>query len=406
MATGIAAAMLTELQGLARVHPVFELTLSGTTHRFASQPIASESQGAYEPFVTNWGIIERSAGAARDYSLQNPRTTVDIYDQDRVLQKAIGGPSSGAIIDSTAKIILRSFNVAQASHYTLVDGIVADYRLAGNRLCQFVLTPDDRALRVSGNEIPTILPHDWPRAPDASYGTDGQAVYGEHHSTAIEGATGLINCTMIDEDNNYWYVSIGSVSDVVNVWRNGTLATSDFTLSTWTLSTGVVSVIKDDTDTSTSSDTITADVDGTEETTNWTMITDPIEVLEDFFSNYTSVSTNATHLAETQNFLSDRGHVCAKVVKSSDKPLDVLNDICKSYKVAPMWSWDWTLGIRPFNPAPSTIYVDSRHIHQRKALSEIQGKNHRQLSTPRRLECLRFSTEGARSGSHAHFRDR
>ena len=153
MPTGIAEAMIAELQGLARVHPVFELTLSGTTHRFASEAIASESQGRYEPFVKNWGTIERTAGESKDYALQNPRVTVDIYDKDRVIQKAIGGPSSGVVIDSVAQIILRSFNVAVGNHYTLVDGIVTDYRLTADRAWQFVSTPDDRALRFSSNNI-------------------------------------------------------------------------------------------------------------------------------------------------------------------------------------------------------------------------------------------------------------
>ncbi len=380
MPTGIAAAMLTELQGLARVHPVFELTLSGTTHRFADLPIASESQGRYEPFVQQWGIIERGISGPGDYSLQNSRTTVSVYDAKRVLQKAMGGPSSGALLDSVAKIVLRSFHVAQASHYELVDGIIADYRLTGDRTWQFVIAPDDRPLVISSNEIPTILQHDWTNLPKTSIGVDGQAVYGHHLSTGVEGATGLVNCTMIDEDNHYWYISVGTLEEVINVWRNGTLDTSNFTVSSWTTKSGALyTVIQDDLGTSTDSDTITVDVKGIEDSTTLAMITDPVEVLEDFLTNYTTVSINSTHFTETKAFLADRGHVCAKVIKSSDSPLSVLNNWCKSFKISPFWAWDWTLGIRPYNPAPSTIYLDSRHINQvkQKILSNIEGSTDR-----------------------------
>jgi len=396
MATGIASAMLTELQGLGRVFPVFELTVGGTTYRFAEGPIASESQGRYEPFVESWGIIDRGVDL-RGYSLLSSDTEVIIYDKDRVFQKLIGGPGGGAIIGATAKIVLRSYNVVAASHYTIFDGVASDYKLLGDHIWQFTLTPDDLSLRASGNKIPTLASADWfSELPAASVGADGQIVYGEHISSGVEGATGMVNCTIVYDSGSasWWYVSIGVVEEVIAVWRNGTLATSDFDLNeAWTINGAIYSLIKDTTGTSTEDDTITIDVKGVEDNGlgTGTLITDPIDMIQHFLVNFVfgsyptgsssgewlSVSgkpINTTHLGETKTFLSDRNHRCAKVITSSDNPLTVLNDFCSDYKINPFWSWDWDLGIRALDPAAS-IYSDTQIVQvKHKILSELRGQ--------------------------------
>jgi len=381
MSTGIAADMLTELRGKARVFPTLDLTLAGTTYRFASEPIASESQGRYEPFVQRWGIIERGIDL-HGYALQNPRITVVVYDRDGVIRETTGGPASGAVMDSDADIVLRSYYVPAVSHYTIVDGVVADYPLIGDHLYQYVITPDDRALHADSNNIPTLVNADWfSGLPSSSRGMDGQIVYGEHISSAIEGATGMVNCTMVYDTGtySYWYVSIGAVDEVIAVWRNSTLATSDFSLSeSWTINGATISLIRDTTGTSVETDAITVDVRGVKDN-DGVMISNPVDMVKHFFDQfvfgaYPTGSTagawlassgmfNSTHLAETSSFLSNRNHTCAKVITSSERPIDVLNNWCESHKCNPFWSWDWKLGLRILNPAVESTYTD-HHIKQ------------------------------------------
>lgn len=227
--SSLPAAMLTELQGQARVHFTMDLTLGSTTYKFAKYPIVSEANGEYYPYVQKFGSVTRTSSFP-SFGLSNVRTTVDIFDEDRDLQKAIGGARNGMIVGSACNIVLRSFYVAEASHYTVLPGIVKDYRLMGDRKWQFVIGVDDRILDSTFN-IPHVKIDIW-KNMEADLETDGRIYFGKWESTGVTGSSGMVECILVDPEQGLWYVSYGSMDEVKNIYVDGTSDTNFTVLGT------------------------------------------------------------------------------------------------------------------------------------------------------------------------------
>lgn len=398
MATALSAAMRTELQGLSRVVPVFEITLAETTYKFAQEPVASSSAGMYLRRVVKggWGQLTRTAGG-RDMALKTPQMSVTIQDLDRTLSKAIAGPAAGSVVGSAGDVFLRSAHVDASDHYQLFDGVVADYVYAGDLIWRFILRPTNESILSNQNNIPTVLEPDFPLAPEASHGLDMQVIYGRHHGEGVPGATGMVPTICVDSTNDWFLVSYGRIKTVYRVFRGGTDATVDFTLEYKNANGKFVSIVRDTAGTSTATSEITCDLDGLETVGDGsgTMITNPATQLEHFLTNFAfgawptgnipttseqdwlsvaSFPISEANFTETEGFLSDRNLEGSRILTTSDTPLDVINAFCQEYQLSPMWSSAWEIGVRPIPISSTSIYLDDAHVRPKDVLSKITMK--------------------------------
>ena len=373
MPSGISAAMLQEVkEHPERVFATFELDLDGTTHKFSDEYVKSNGSGMYLKKVSGWDDFERPAFGS-GYNLEGASGGVQIEDDDEVLGKAIGGGARMAMVHAKARGYWRSDSVDHADHYKFFDGRVIDWRIAKSRTYDFELGPDTLCLESEENNIPRISATDWPNAPEkiiASGGSPGQVVYGKHRSAGNAGSAGMVPTVPVDKLNNYWYVSIGKIiqANVITVYRNGD-ETSDFTVE-WILRNGTFyTVLKHTPNTADQeSDTVTVDmngVDGNGDGESGFDVKNPIDGISHFLTNFvfnayptgtadgeiwldvSSAPIDESLFDVAGAFFSNRGYEIARVLKTTDRGIDVLNGFCEEMKVSPFWSSNWTLGILP-----------------------------------------------------------
>lgn len=375
--SSLPAAMLTELQGQARVHFTMDLTLDGTTYKFAKYPIVSEANGEYYPYVESFGSIKKTLGFPA-FGIQNVRSTVNIFDYDRTLQKKIGGSAGGKIVGATCNIVLRSFHVAEASHYTVLPGIVKDWRITGDQKFQFVIGVDETPLRTPF-KIPRKTREIFPNIDESVEDEDGAIYFGNHFSSGITGATGMVEAKLIDTAKNYWYVSYGTVTDVTNIHVDG-VSDTDWTVIGTQVAGGPdptsffngrpYTIIEDTASTKrTAENTVTCDVEGPERqgdgSGDTTTETDPVILLRIILCNFVyndypigatkpnpggwaffgqSVSDANTPYNDTINsVLEMEGATMSAKITSSMTPLTFLKDWAETFGV---WlGWDTNLEI-------------------------------------------------------------
>ncbi len=285
MGTAVSADLQTELDGQRRVFPVFEVTLDGTEYRFAKAAIASTSKGVYSPYIQSIASFSTSIGFP-SLGLGQPRVNVSLYDQERVLQKAHGGPAGGHVMGSTARIWYRSDFVAAGEHYKAVDGVLVDFG-GRDRMLEYAIGPD--ALPLQGLlKIPKLTRLDFPDIPQDNVQV-GQLVLGEFDSTGIENATGQVEAILVDEANDRWFQSWGHMLSTTQVWKNGTKDTANWTQKRL-LANGKPWTCIEYTGSSapTISDTVTFDCLGLDKNgdATSTLLQDPAEVLEVVLVNF------------------------------------------------------------------------------------------------------------------------
>ena len=401
--------MLTELQGKARVHWVFELTLGSTIHLFAEEAVASKSQGVYLPFVKSMGEISVGLGLP-GFGLDQPRSTVQIFDAERVLQKALGGPQAGKALDSTAKLILRSDDVALGSHYTVMDGVVKQFTMPKERTYEFVVGTDERQLQ-SNVKIPRLSLAHWPSIPEANRDSLGQMLFGRWLSPGVPDATGMVECTLVDTENSYWYVSYGTMDEVPQIFVDG-VSDTDWTVIgsrvdgvAFLVNGKPYTIIQDTAGTKrTTANTVTCDVHGPEErgdgsATNATM-TAPALMLQTIIANLVynewpvnaSASSvgfrffdesgspgsgiaspvNATAITTADGFFSDLNHTASIRLDSDTKASDVIDTWAKSFRVPVAWNTDFNIAPYFLDFHPRDIYPSTfirQDEHQVKSIS-------------------------------------
>lgn len=391
MPSNLSAAMLAEMQGLDRVVPVAEVTFSSLL-RFAEEPVAAASKGLYLPYVQGgFGAYDRVAAWA-DFSLSTPRTTITIFDKDRVLQKDIGGASKAEIRGSAWQNFLRSDHVGEADHYKFFDGIVVDHSARG-RLYSFAISPDTRLLNTRP-KIPKASKLDWPDMPNDFVGTDLWVVYGEHNSDGIADSNGMIECIPAKEETNgdvdQWICSYGQLTEITNLFVNGL---SDF--ANWGF--GPVQrggnyyqiAIRQSGTPSKKSTKITIDAKGLFDTTpiSGTFISNPAAIIRHFLTNFVfgdgSVIPSAAWESETgkpvassifdsaATFFADRGMRGAKVIKASDTGASIFNAWCNSHSAIPFWSDQWKLAAMPIDPSKTAIYAAESATIREKFLESL-----------------------------------
>ena len=216
-----------------RAHPVIELILDGTLHKFAAHGVCSLSKGRYVPDVRDIGDVSQMANPTEG-TLEVPTFDFSIYDSQRVLQMLFGGPLRGAVKNSPIERWWRSFDVAEANHFRRFAGVIKNYEVE-DRLFRFQARAD-----VSGFERPVAIPNvpeeDWPDAPESTKGAPLWVVLGDHSSAGITESHGMIKClpAVLGADGetcDTWIAALAANKAIPNVYIGEDLRTTDFAAS-------------------------------------------------------------------------------------------------------------------------------------------------------------------------------
>lgn len=400
MPSSVHSTMLAELQGSARVFPVFELVLGSTTYRYAPEPVASLSNGLYKPYVTAMDGFDRQANTT-EFSLQIPSPSVTVFDAERELQKAIGGPQKAKVRNSVARCYLRT-TASGVTDYQFFAGVVTDYKLQGDRSWSFTLAPNTEPL-MGQPKIPFLTKVDFPDAPLSSLGQPLWIVYGKHASSGVTDAAGMVAAlpAVVDAsgDSIDWVLSYGQMTidkiyrTISNELTEDTANWGFYTLERGTHRYQMARYTGGGTN-PTPDDEVRVDCQGLFEDAPVSGTTAPFEnpvaCIRNFLGHFAygdgdvregrawtdestvPLATAILDLAEA--YYSARGHVMAKVIRADEKVLDVFNDWCKNWNAAPFWTDAWELAAIPEDEADTDIYHDDRHIMQieRDALGDIQ----------------------------------
>lgn len=389
MPSSLAAAMLAEMQGTNAVYPVFEITLGSTVYRFSSETgVNSLANGVYMPYITGMSGFTREADST-GYTLVIPTPSVSIYDVDRVLQKAIGGPQRNNIRGSSVAAYFRSPNVAEASHYQFFSGIVENYGISGDREFQFTLSPDVDKLN-GQPRIPYLTDTDFPTAPTEFLNQPLWIVYGKHSSSGVVDTTGMVQCLPSEVDSNgdclNWICSYGQMT-IQRLFLNGVDDTANWGF--YTLERGrnryQMAIYTGGGTNPTPDDTVTIDCEGlfaaAPVSGTTTPFENPAECLRNFLAHFVygdgDVRAGQAWESETgkpiasgifddaETYFNTRGDVLARVVRADERVIDVLNDCCSSFDMVPMFDDSWGIGAIPEDEADTDIYHDDRLVSQR-----------------------------------------
>lgn len=265
----------------AREHPnnlkeIVNFTIAGTTFYYGPKEggvfRVTANGRLYVPGMISRSTIPRKLSWP-SYGLFEPRVTFRIYDEDRSLQKHLGGPAQGAVIGGTFSYAWSSPNITSANVFTIINaGIIKDFRYVGDRIYEFVVGPDDAPLK-DKLKIPILSRAIWSNIPVANEDAAGKIYFGNWISTGVPGATGMVPATLVDEVTGIWLVSYGIMDHVTNINVDG-VSDTDFTVvGTGTVGVGPFvhngrpyTILQDDAGTlRTTSNSVTCDVLGPEQ---------------------------------------------------------------------------------------------------------------------------------------------
>lgn len=224
----MSAAMRTELrEHKHRVYETLKFTIARTAFQYSKKGVMSDSEGLFLPGLKSRSVIPRKLSWP-SYGLFEPRVTFEIYDEDRSIQKHLGGPGQGLAKGSPIEFWWRSESVTAANHFQLIDGVIKDFRMPRERTYTIVAGVDDAPLR-SKLKIPLKTRAIWPKIPLENEGTPGAIYLGNWLSTGVTGAQGMVEAVLVDEEAGIWYVSYGILNAVDNIQVNG-VSDTDFTI--------------------------------------------------------------------------------------------------------------------------------------------------------------------------------
>lgn len=390
MPSSLHANMLAEMQGQNRVFPVFELTLGSATYQFAEEPVVSFSQGLYKPFLVSMSGFSRDANSS-EFSLVIPSPTVTIFDQERVLQKAIGGPQKASVIGSSAAAYFRSNYVSSANHYQFFSGVVINYRITEDRKWEFRLSPDVRVLN-SEPKIP-YLGEDFTEAPIDFQSQPLWIVYGKHGSAGVPEAAGMVTALPAVEDSSGdsidWVLGYGQMT-IQKLYsdRSGTMQEETSSWAFYTTERGThryqMARYTGGSTNPTPDSTVRVDCFGLFQdapvSATTTPFENPAECIRNFLTHFAfgggdvrdgqswesetgkPIATSIFDSAET--YFSNRSHVMARVVYANQKVIDVFNAWCDDFNAVPFWSDAYGIAAIPEDESDTDIYHDDRHIRQ------------------------------------------
>lgn len=390
MPTSIPAVMAAEQTNHPdRCYSTFEVDLNGTMFRWSDRYVASTSAGMYKKRIA-WSPFSRKS-AGRTFSFVGPSASIDIVDDDQELGKILGGQLRGYLLNASCSGYTRSDEIPAASHYNFFTGKVRDWALTGPRRYRFDLSANTLPLESLENAIPKITSTDWPNAPEKiikSGDFPGQVVYGRHKSGGIAGSFGLVEAIPVDNGlNQEWYVSLGILDNAasglnpIRIYRQAG-GSGDFVEEVdWTVVHRVVNgrsytlIAHNTAAANLEEDVVRVDCDGIETNGNGdtgTLITSPSIAIQHFLNNFiynswptgagtttmssglvvpswftSSNDVDATQItaALTNGFFANHtDHTAARVVKSTDRGIDVLNDLGQSFGINFFITSNWKIG--------------------------------------------------------------
>jgi len=379
MVSNLPANMLAEMKGQDRIYSVLELDLSSTL-RFAQNPLASDSSGLYLPYLITGVIPVREADTV-NFSFNTAKASAVIYDEGRVLQKELGGPSRKNIRGNAARWKLVSPFLESADHFTFFDAVITNYGMTSDRTYSFEMSPKLTEFDSVFN-IPIHSKSFFPNILIADEDTDMNLVYGEHRSSGITGADGMITCTSINEAD-IWTVSLGRIEAVTSVYVDETkIASGDWTELLIARGRNNISTIRITTGAPAATAKVTVDVKGLTDdpsSADGTMISNPIEIVRNMVANFVykdgttsgvsawadestlPIATNVLNTA--RDFYKLRNLAASVLITSSSIPRTVISGIGKDWNAAPFFTLDNEFAMRPEDPSETDIYLgDDNHI--------------------------------------------
>ena len=403
------SAMLTEMEGLNRIFVTVDITLGGSVHKFAPETVASLSAGEYLSYLVNVSGLERSVDTM-GHTLQIPQPSIEIFDFDRTIQKAVGGPLRGKVRGSSVEIWYRSFHVAAASHYQVFDGAVLDYGLSSDRTWTFELTPSPVQALLGELKIQRATRSFFATMPAKFEGHPMHLILGRHHSAGTT-VTGAVPCFPIVENAAGecidWAVSIAAV-EVLRIFRNDVEDTANWN-GGWSLLRGdqLIRTIRFTGGGAkpTADDAVTVDCNGLSQSSPHNI--DDYEhgptaaiiiVLQQFaFGDGSSAiqawpafaNFDTTRISETAGYFDVRSVKVGRVVPAGTKAIDFLSEMCDSFDMYAWFTDEYKIAFGPEDEADVDIYHDDRLISDRMghALGPIS------MSTARSKPVSEISTD-------------
>lgn len=373
----LSATMLAELQSRSMAaYPLLEVSLPGGTKRVSHVPVASVSQGFYEPIVLRWDTLRRGV-AERTCGLEDTDFSVDIDDTTREFSNLVAGASGYSIRGSAATLKIASPNVPQADWFTLFSGVLNAYEQLRPLVWTWRFTPNDLALKRPFPKT-AISQADWPNAHKDARGLYPNLVYGK---LSTNGEGGAVTCPLVDITGVRYMVCAGRAKAVDAVFVDGEIVTTGYSVTYASVNGRIYTLIvftaaRED------GAVVTADVRGYESVGDGsgTLIENPAEQLQHLLVNWVwgdyktgawlSASTapiDTTLFATAASFLSARGHKGSRVLggqPSAQTGLNALEEWCRSHQCQPFWRNSGQLAIRFEDPAatpyPTSTLDDDR----------------------------------------------
>ncbi len=380
--------MLAEFQGRERVFPIVKMTLGDDVIRIATQAVASASKGMYVSHLRSMSGFRREA-FDRDFALSIPTPSISVKDEDRVIQKIIGGPLKGKARFSPVEIWWlpeTDTGIGSADHYEDFDGVVTNYGHVGDREWSFELSLKSADVLNGKPKIP-ILGIDFPTAPAKFRNEPLWIIYGKHASLGITDAAGMVKALPAAVDaagvSLDWVLSFGQLQ-IQRLYRNGVEETASWGFYVLERGTHRYQMARYSGGSNpTPDDTITFDCWGlftTAPATASAPIENPASCIRNFLANFVfgsadlragsawesetgkPIATAVLDLAAT--YFSARGEVMGKVIRADETVIDVFNGWCKSTRSVPLFTDAWAIGAIPEDEGELGIYQNDRHMAQ------------------------------------------
>lgn len=370
--------MKTELQTAnPSVFVLLEIDFPSGTKRYSKYGVSSATLGPYESRVVSFGRLGRSA-SSRDNTLQIPQAQAVLADEDYQFAKILG--RGERIQNSAVRIKLASANVSTSNWYTAFTGRLLSWTNPAQ--CQWTLTFRAKDLPLTAQRpTTTITKYDWPDAPTDSLNSYVPIVYGRHDSSG-ETNTGALPTIYVDNVGFRYVVSIGYMTSVDRVYKDGTRQTTGFSITNPLVGGRRWTVIDFTSDQGTSS--ITCDGlgygtagDGTD--TNTTFMADPSDQLKHFLVNFifneyqsgawfadSTAPIDTTSFAAVKTFWATRAaggpYVGGRYIAEQTTGMAELNNWCKSYEIRCYYTPSGNVAIKADDPNSPTAYISDPWI--------------------------------------------
>lgn len=354
------------------LYPVLTLTLpdGGGTLRYGLEDVPSRLLGRHEALVASFGTVHYGANL-RTGELGTPSMRIRLFDKGRQVA-AIAHEYRSRLRRITAQIRALSPDLEDAAAPVLFTGIVWSLAQVQSGIYELEIRVDDSALRFAEFPQETLQRVHYTDIPQEHMGLPMPIVYGVYDSLgSVE--NGLVPGIRVGE--GLYHVGIGRMKSVDEVFKDGVLQTSGYTVNYGTTRGGVVM-----TDVSFGSDpgasaSITFDVNGLEDVGDGsgTVITNPVRILRHLAANFwfhrwrtgdwyalSAAPINprfAAALEQKMDARSYRGAVYFGDVKR--KPLAAFNLFTKELGVASWWTPEGEIALGMLDPLEERTYLDS-----------------------------------------------